>query len=124
MLSNECEPEIVIWLLGPASVTPGESSVTALIDRSIGSSLIVSILKFVVTCVLSAVGALAVTVMASDTDETFSSASARVTVPAMDPVGPWASSVTGRRSNSAQRQRIFMHTPREKKGLTTVGLND
>src|SRR5260370_42208103 len=48
------------------------------VDRAIGSSLTVSILKFVVTCVLSAVGALAVTVIASDTAETFSCTSARL----------------------------------------------
>src|ERR1041385_8198405 len=59
MLSNECEPEMVIWLFGPASVTPGDSSVMALMFRFTGSSSIVSILKFVVTCVLSAVGAAA-----------------------------------------------------------------
>src|SRR5438132_12548154 len=81
MLSNECAPEIVIWPFGPASVTPGDSSVIWLIVRLIGSSLIVSILKLVVTCVLSAVGdAAAVTVIASETDQTLRSTSARLVV--------------------------------------------
>jgi len=72
---------MVIWLFGPASVTPGASSVIALIVRLTGSSLIVSILKFVVTCVLSAAGdAAAVTVIASATEETFKSMSARLVV--------------------------------------------
>ena len=53
----------------------------ALMVRSIGRALIVSILKFVVTCVLSAAGAAAaVTVIASDTAATFISTSARLVV--------------------------------------------
>src|ERR1051325_4002637 len=84
MLSNECEPEMVIWLFGPASVTPGARSVIELIERVIGSSLIVSILKFVDTCVLSAAGdAAAVTVTASETEETLSSTSARLVLAAL-----------------------------------------
>ena len=72
---------MVIWLFGPASVTPGERSVIESMVRSIGSSLICSILKFVVTWVVSAAGAAAaVTVIASETEETLRSASARLVV--------------------------------------------
>ena len=85
---------MVIWLFGPASVTPGASRVIALIVRSVGSWLTISILKFVATSADSAAGGAAVTVTCSKTPA-FNSASARVDVDTSTLTRVWTLCIPG-----------------------------
>src|SRR5205823_2021168 len=75
-LSYDGAPEMVIWLFGPLLFTPGARRTVSRTLRRTGSSEICFWEKFRdISVVSSTAGADAVTVMASVTPETFSSAS-------------------------------------------------
>jgi len=52
-LSYEFAPEIVIWLFGPASLTPAERRVMSSMVRPVGSWLVCSVRKFFASSVAS-----------------------------------------------------------------------